>query len=89
MRAFNVAGNRVAGHLGQISLARPESDEAHEAVYGSSVCDSFQKVADVRNDWQWKQARLLLLAFDLLVFETLNLKAMHYPSYRKPVAQRI
>src|SRR5262245_864927 len=35
-----------------------------------------RKVANVRNDWQWKQARMLLLTFDLLVFETLSLKAM-------------
>src|SRR6516162_10976808 len=28
------------------------------------------------NDWQWKQARMLLLTFDMLVFETLNLRAM-------------
>jgi hypothetical protein len=36
-----------------------------------------RRVANVRNDWQWKQARLLVIAFDLLVFETLNIKAMH------------
>jgi transposase len=36
-----------------------------------------QKVANVRNDWQWKQACMLATVFDLLVFETLNLKAMH------------
>ena len=36
-----------------------------------------KKVANVRNDWQWKQARLLVTVFDLLVFETLNIKAMH------------
>jgi len=35
-----------------------------------------RKVANVRSDWQWKQARMLLMTFDLLVFETLNLKAM-------------
>ena len=35
-----------------------------------------RKVANVRSDWQWKQARMLLLTFELLVFETLNLKAM-------------
>jgi putative transposase len=35
-----------------------------------------RKVANVRNDWQWKQARMLLLTFDLLVFETLNLRGM-------------
>jgi putative transposase len=35
-----------------------------------------RKVADVRNDWQWKQARMLLLTFDLLVFETLSLRGM-------------
>jgi putative transposase len=36
-----------------------------------------KKVADVRNDWQWKQARVLVLMFDMLAFETLNIKAMH------------
>jgi putative transposase len=36
-----------------------------------------QKVANVRNDWQWKQAHLLVAIFDMLVFETLNIKAMH------------
>jgi len=35
-----------------------------------------RKVANVRNDWQWKQARMLLLTFDMLVFETLNLRGM-------------
>ena len=35
-----------------------------------------RKVASVRSDWQWKTARMLLLTFDMLVFETLNLKAM-------------
>jgi putative transposase len=35
-----------------------------------------RKVANIRNDWQWKQARMLVTVFDLLVFETLNLKAM-------------
>jgi len=35
-----------------------------------------RKVANVRNDWQWKQARMLILTFDMLVFETLNLRGM-------------
>jgi putative transposase len=35
-----------------------------------------KKVANVRNDWQWKQARMLVTVFDLLVFETLNLRGM-------------
>ena len=35
-----------------------------------------KKVANVRNDWQWKQARRLVVTFDLLVFETLSIKAM-------------
>jgi putative transposase len=35
-----------------------------------------RKVANVCNDWQWKQARMLLLTFDMLVFETLNLRGM-------------
>jgi len=30
----------------------------------------------VANDWQWKTARMLLLTFDLLAFETLNLRGM-------------
>ena len=44
-----------------------------------------RKVANVRNDWQWKQARLLVTVFDLLVFETLNIKAMHRLWGRKSV----
>jgi putative transposase len=35
-----------------------------------------RKVANVRNDWQWKHVRMLLLMFDMLAFETLNIKAM-------------
>jgi putative transposase len=35
-----------------------------------------RKVANVRNDWQWKHVRMLLLIFDMLAFETLNIKAM-------------
>jgi putative transposase len=42
-----------------------------------------RRVANVRNDWQWKQARLLVTAFDLLVFESLNIKAMHQHWGRK------
>jgi putative transposase len=40
------------------------------------VARGHKKVANIRNDWQWKQARMLLLTFDMLVFETLNIKAM-------------
>jgi putative transposase len=36
-----------------------------------------KKVANVRNDWPWKQAHLLFAMFDMLAFETLNIKAMH------------
>ena len=42
-----------------------------------------KKVANIRNDWHWKQARMLVMVFDLLVFETLNLKAMHQLRGRK------
>jgi hypothetical protein len=36
-------------------------------------------VADVRTDWQWKQARTLLLTFDLLAF-VLGFAALgHHP----------
>ena len=35
-----------------------------------------KKIAHVRDDWQWKQALRLALMFDLLAFETLNLKAV-------------
>jgi putative transposase len=35
-----------------------------------------RKVANVRNNWQWKYARELVERFDVLVFETLNLKGM-------------
>jgi putative transposase len=42
---------------------------AHEQAMIRRGCPS-------RNDWQWKRPRMLVTAFDLLVFETLNLKAM-------------
>ena len=35
-----------------------------------------KKVTNLRNDWQWKQARMLVLMFDMLAFETLNIGAM-------------
>jgi putative transposase len=41
------------------------------------VAQVHKKVVNVRNDWQWKQVRLLLVMFDLLAFETLNIKSMH------------
>jgi putative transposase len=41
-----------------------------------AVARVHKKVANIRNDWQWKQARMLVTVFDLLVLETLNLKAM-------------
>jgi len=42
-----------------------------------NVARVHKKVANVRNDWQWKQAHLLFVMFDMLAFETLNIKAMH------------
>ena len=41
------------------------------------VARVYKKAANIRNDWQWKQAHLLFVMFDMLAFETLNIKAMH------------
>jgi putative transposase len=58
-------------------LSRKQKGSKARARARQEVARVHRKVANVRNDWQWKQARLLVTVFDLLVFETLNIKAMH------------
>lgn len=40
------------------------------------VARAHRKVANLRDDWQWKLARELVMRFDFLAFETLNFGAM-------------
>jgi putative transposase len=58
-------------------LSRKQRGSKARARARKEVARVHMKVANVRNDWQWKQARLLVLTFDFLVFETLNVKVMH------------
>ena len=58
-------------------LSRKQKGSKARSRARKDVARVHRRVANVRNDWQWKQARLLVTAFDLLVFETLNIKAMH------------
>ena len=58
-------------------LSRKQKGSKARASARKEVARVHRKVANVRNHWQWKQARLLVTVFDLLVFETLNIKAMH------------
>jgi len=60
----------------QRALSRKNKGSKARARAKLDVARVHKKVANVRNDWQWKQARMLLLTFDMLVFETLNLRAM-------------
>jgi putative transposase len=57
-------------------LSRKQKGSKARKRASLDVARVHKKVANVRNDWQWKQARLLVTMFDLLVFETLNIKAM-------------
>jgi putative transposase len=58
-------------------LSRKQKGSKARSRARKDVVRVHRRVANVRNDWQWKQARLLVTVFDLLVFETLNIKAMH------------
>lgn len=58
-------------------LSRKRRGSKSRARARLAVARVYKKVANVRTDWQWKQARQLVLRFDLLAFETLNIKAMH------------
>jgi len=58
-------------------LSRKQKGSKARSRARKVVARVHRRVANVRNDWQWKQARLLVTVFDLLVFETLNIKAMH------------
>jgi putative transposase len=58
-------------------LSRKQKGSKARARARKEVARVHRKVANVRDDWQWKQARLLVMTFDMLVFETLNIKAMH------------
>ena len=58
-------------------LSRKQKGSKARKRASLDVARVHKKVANVRSDWQWKQARLLVTVFDLLVFETLNIKAMH------------
>jgi putative transposase len=60
----------------QRTLSRKQKGSKSRNRARLHVARVHRKVANVRNDWQWKQSRMLLLTFDMLVFETLNLKAM-------------
>ena len=58
-------------------LSRKQKESKARKRARLDVARVHKKVANVRNDWQWKQARTLFTIFDMLVFETLNIKAMH------------
>lgn len=61
----------------QRALSRKQKGSKARKRARPDVARVHKKVANVRSDWQRKQARMLVTVFDLLVFETLNLKAMH------------
>jgi putative transposase len=58
-------------------LSRKQKGSNSQKRASRDVARAHKKVANVRNDWQWKQSRLLVVMFDMLAFETLNVKAMH------------
>lgn len=58
-------------------LSRKQKGSKSRERARRDVARAHKKVANVRNDWQWKQALSLVLMFDLIAFETLNIKAMH------------
>jgi putative transposase len=58
-------------------LSRKKRGSKSQKRASRDVARAHKKVANVRNDWQWKQARLLVVMFDMLAFEKLNIKAMH------------
>jgi hypothetical protein len=53
-------------------LSRKQKGSKARKRASLDVARVHKKVANVRSDWQWKQARLLVTVFDLLVFETLK-----------------
>ena len=60
----------------QRALSRKKKGSKSRNRARLDVARVHRKVANVRNDWQWKRVRMLLLMFDILAFETLNIKAM-------------
>jgi putative transposase len=58
-------------------LSRKQKGSKARTRARQDVARVHKKVANVRNDWQWKQAHVLLVMFDFLAFETLHIKAMH------------
>ena len=62
--------------MAQRALSRKQKGSKSRNRARLDVARVYRKVANVRNDWQWKQARMLILTFDMLVFETLNLRGM-------------
>ena len=58
-------------------LSRKQKGSKSRKRARRDVARAHKKVADVRDDWQWKNARMLVMMFDMLAFETLNIKAMH------------
>ena len=60
----------------QRRLSRKQKGSMARSRARLDVARVHRKVGNVRNDWQWNQARMLLLTFDLVAFETLNLRGM-------------
>jgi putative transposase len=58
-------------------LSRKQKGSKSHKRASRDVARAHKKVANFRNDWQWKQSRLLVVMFDMPAFETLNIKAMH------------
>ena len=60
-------------------LSRKQKGSKARSRARLDVARVHSKVADVRTDWQWKQARMLLLTYDLLAFD-LGFAALGAPS---------
>jgi putative transposase len=58
-------------------LSRKQKGSKARKRAAMDVARVYKKAANIRTDWQWKQAHLLFVMFDMLAFETLNIKAMH------------
>lgn len=58
------------------ALSRTQKGSKARKKAHQAVARAHRKVANLREDWQWKLARQLVERFDLLAFETLNFSAM-------------
>lgn len=71
---FKQGLNAIRKACKQLSRKHKRSKQREQAR--KNLCRQYEKIANQRRDWFWKLAHQLTNQFDVLCFETLNLKGM-------------